>query len=525
MPRLKPKPSPLICQAVRVCEASPQSGLSGYPNFPLKHFALLAMSVLAMSGCASLGSDAAKSLPPQAVLRDAESLGLASSKAGPVLSEPQWWRTLADEQLDRLIEQALRDNPTLKVVQARIVRAQAGVESTQAAAGPQLGLAVDLSSQRYTANGAVPPPLAGAVRDSGSALISGSWELDFFGKNRAALDAALGQSRAVQADALAARMLLAYQVARTYFQTGRLNAQIELTEKQLALRAHMLALVQTRFEAGLDTRVELLQAQSSMPELRQQLVALQEQLALASHALDALLGQPKSTWVLKPPALPESIKALAVAEVPADLLGRRADIAAARWRVEAAIGDVATARNQFYPNVNLLAFVGMSSIGLDRLLSAGSEQWGGGPALRLPLFDGGRLRAQLRGRSAELDLAIESYNATVIDAIHDVADQLSSAQATGRQQSEQLSAQALAQDSLRLAEQRQAGGLTNRVAVINAELGLLSQRRQALELSARALDTHLALIRALGGGYLADLPTSPATPMPIAGRASPVLLN
>jgi len=504
MPRLKPNPP--FCQAPKLSDAVRQPGLFPRPTRSQNALTLMALGVLALAGCAGLGREAANSLPPQAVSRDAESLGLAKPAAEAVALAPQWWRALADQQLDGLIEQALRDNPTLKVAQARLARAQAGVEGTQATAAPQVGLAVDLTSQRYTANGAVPPPLAGSVRDSGSAQLNGSWELDFFGRHRAALDAALGQSRAAQADAQAARMLLASQVARTYYQIGRLAAQIDLLQAQLLLRDQLLALAQARFDAGLDTRVELLQAQSAVPDLRQQRLALQEQQALARHALDALLGQPKTALPLQSPALPAPALLPALTDVPADLLGRRADIAAARWRVEAATADLAMARTQFYPNVNLMAFVGLSSIGLDRLLSAGSEQWGGGPALRLPLFDGGRLRAQLRGRSAELDLAIESYNSALVDAVREVADQLSSAQAIGRQQREQRTAQALAQDSLRLAEQRQAGGLTNRVAVLNAELQLLLQRRQALELAARALDTHLALIRALGGGYQAASP-------------------
>ena len=502
MPRLKPNPPP--CQATKLTDAGLQSSLLACRPRSRKALALTALSVLFLAGCANLGRNAAKSLPPQAVPRDAGSLGLAKPDADPVALAPQWWRALNDAQLDGLIEQSLRDNPTLKVVQARLARAQAGVEGTQAMATPQVGLAVDVTSQRYTANGAVPPPLAGSVRDSGSAQLNGSWELDFFGRHRAALDAALGQSRAAQADAQAARMLLASQVARTYYQMARVGAQIDLLQAQLALRGQLLALAQSRFDAGLDTRGELLQAQSAVPDARQQQLVLQEQLALARHALNALLGQPKAALPLRTPELPAPALLPALTEVPADLIGRRADIAAARWRVEAATADLAVVRTQFYPNVNLLAFVGLSSIGLDRLLSVGSEQWGGGPALRLPLFDGGRLRAQLRGRSAELDLAIESYNSTLVDAVREVADQLSSAQAIGRQQLEQRTAQTVAQDSLRLAEQRQAGGLTNRVSVLNAELQLLLQRRQALELAARALDTQLALIRALGGGYQAE---------------------
>src|SRR5204863_9039953 len=124
------------------------------------------------------------------------------------------------------------------------------------------------------------------------------------------------------------------------------------------------------------------------------------------------------------------------AQLPASLVGQRADIVAARWRVEAAGYDVKNAKAQFYRNINLMAFVGLSSIGLGRLLNTGSEQWGVGPAVRLPIFEAGRLRANLRGKTADLDAAVESYNAAILDAIHDAADQIASGRSVARQQAE-----------------------------------------------------------------------------------------
>jgi outer membrane protein TolC len=178
--------------------------------------------------------------------------------------------------------------------------------------------------------------------------------------------------------------------------------------------------------------------------------------------------------------------------------------------VEALTQDVAGAKSLFYPNINLVAFAGFSSIGLDRLFNAGSQQWGVGPALRLPLFDGGRLRANLSGKTAELDAAIESYNAAVIDAVRDVADQLSSTQAIARQQTEQQAAMVFAENAYAIAKQRHEAGLGNLLNVLAAETAVLNQRRQSIDLTARALDTQISLIRALGGGYQAELPTATA---------------
>ncbi|EJL87591.1 efflux transporter, outer membrane factor lipoprotein, NodT family [Polaromonas sp. CF318] len=456
-----------------------------------------------LTGCADMSG-----ITPQASMRDAPSLGLkANPDSGGAQAAAQaplaaeWWRDFGDEQLNTLVAQALQTSPSLKLAQARLARAQAVIEVADAATLPQLTGQLDLTRQRYTANGAVPPPLAGSIRESGTAQLNASWELDFFGKNRAALDAALGSANAAEADAQAARVLLASNVARSYFQLVRLNEQANVARRTLAQREETLKLVRDRVDAGLDTRLELRQSEGGLPEARLQLETVMEQMALTRNALGALVGQPDGAAALAPTAQ-AAIKNVAVsATIPADLLGRRADIAAARWRVEASSKDVANAKTQFYPNINLVAFAGFSSIGLGNLLDSGSRQWGVGPALRLPIFDAGRLRANLRGKTADLDAAVESYNAAVIDAVRDVADQVASSQAIVRQQTEQRAAQDAAESAYEIAVQRYKAGLGNYLNVLTAETSVLAQRRQAVDLSARALDTQVALIRALGGGY------------------------
>ena len=174
----------------------------------------------------------------------------------------------------------------------------------------------------------------------------------------------------------------------------------------------------------------------------------------------------------------------------------------------------------FYPNVNLAGFIGLSSIGLDRFAESGSKEWGFGPAIRLPIFDSGRLRANLRGKTADLDAAVESYNASLIDAVHDVADQVASSRAIVRQQDEQRQAQEAAEGAYAIAVQRYKAGLGNYLNVLTAESTVLLQRRQAVELSARRLDTQVSLIRALGGGYTAPEIGSPAPPAPVASGST-----
>lgn len=441
-------------------------------------------------------------IEPTAKLRDPASLGIAIDAATltPAV-DIQWWRALGDAQLNALIDQALADNPSLKQAQARLARAQSGFEVTDSTNGPQINGALDLTRQRYTANGAVPPPLAGSVLESGTLQLTASWELDFFNKNRSALNAALGQVNTAKAEAQAARLLLASNVARTYIKLARLNEQLTVAQRTLEQREQLLRLVTDRVKAGLDTRLELRQSEGSLPEARLQIEILQEEMMLQRNALAALAGQRSLVQTLQTPTL-QGLKHMSVASsLPADLLGRRAEVAAARWRVETAIEDANHVKAQFYPNINLVAFAGFSSIGLNRLLDSSSQQWGVGPALRLPIFDNDRLRASLRGKTADVDAAVESYNATVLEAIRDAADQIASSNAITRQQAQQRTAQVAAEQAFEVAVQRYKAGLSNYLSVLNAETSILNQRRSAVDLQARALDTDIALIRALGGGY------------------------
>ena len=191
----------------------------------------------------------------------------------------------------------------------------------------------------------------------------------------------------------------------------------------------------------------------------------------------------------------------ALPAIPADLIGRRADVAAARFRVEAAGEDVASAKAQFYPNINLTGFLGLSSIGLNKLLDLGSLQWGIGPAIRLPIFDAGRLRGNLRGKTADLDVAIESYNGAVLEAIHEAGDAVASLRSLDRQRAEQRQALDAAEGAYDIALQRYHAGLGTYLNVLSAESAVLAQRRLGVDLAARVLDARVALYRALGGGY------------------------
>jgi NodT family efflux transporter outer membrane factor (OMF) lipoprotein len=493
------KPQQLLNEAFEIRQIL-QAHARGMRNFlPVLTAIAVAVAssvVLTLSGCASSAG-----IAPSAQPIAPASVGLETGAATPTVPA-DWWHGFGDSTLDAIVARALAGNPGLKVAQARFERAQAAAGVARSAEGVQVDGALDATRQRFSANGIYPPPLGGGIFTLGNAQIGASYEFDFFGRNRAAIEAAVGAQHAAQADVQAARILLASNVARTYVQLGRLFEQRDVAARSLKSRDEILGLIRQRVSGGLDTNVELRQGEGALPEARQQIEQLDEQIALARHALAALTAQPPSTYdgLIVPL---RRVQALPVpGALPADLLGRRADISAARSRIEAAAGDVKSAKASFYPNINLTAFVGLSSIGLDRLVRSGSEQYGIGPALTLPIFDAGRLRANLRGKTADLDLAIESYNGAVLDAVHETADQLSSVRSIERQQAEQANALAAAESAYDLATQRYKAGLGSYLTVLTAEASVLNQRRLGADLKARALDVQITLIRALGGGYV-----------------------
>ncbi|WP_137920912.1 efflux transporter outer membrane subunit [Hydrogenophaga sp. 2FB] len=463
--------------------------------------ALSLMAVAVVAGCASSAG-----IQPQSTTLEPQAIGLTSvaDGAGASATQADWWRNWGDAELSRVIEQALQAQPSLGAAQARLRRAQAATASEEATDGLQVKATADATRQRFSANSIYPKPLGGSVQTLANAQIAGSWEFDFFGKHRSAIEAAVGSERAAAADLQAARNVLASQVAQTYVQLGRLLAQREVALQALTQREQMLGLIRQRVDAGLDTRVELKQGEGALPDARVQIEQVDEQIAAARHALAALAALPPQSFDHLKPDL-QTLRTLPLPDVlPADLLGRRADITAARWRIEAATKGVGAAKAQFYPNVSLTAFVGLSSIGLDRLVDSGSQQYGIGPAIHLPIFDAGRLRAQLRVRTADLDAAVESYNGAVLEAVRDTADQLNARQSLERQRDLQAQARSAAEAAYDIATQRYQAGLSNYLTVLSAETTLFNQRRQTIDLQARALSTQVALVRALGGGFAPD---------------------
>lgn len=459
------------------------------------------LAALLTSACATMpaATPARVAKAPEAYAT-AQTLAAPETAAWPV---DAWWKAYGDAQLDALVAEALAGSPTLAQAEARLRRAQALANQAKAAQLPSVEAngSVERSKQSY--NSGIPAPFVPQGYNAyGRLSLDFSWELDFWGKNRAAVAAATSEARAAQADAAQARLMLATSVAAAYADLARLYAERDVAERSVALRQETLTLVGDRVTNGLDTRGELRQAEAGPPTARAELAAIDEQIAQTRNGLAALLGAGPdrglaiarpSIATLKPFGLP--------ANLAADLIGRRPDVVAAKWRAEAASKRIGQAKAAFYPNVNLAAAIGVQSLHLDKLFDSGSDVGSVGPAVSLPIFEGGRLKANLRAAEADRDGAVAAYDSAVTQALRDVADVAASERALSTRLSESRAALAASEDGFRIAKLRYQGGLSTYQNVLIAEQAVLSQRRIVADLESRALALDVALVRALGGGF------------------------
>jgi NodT family efflux transporter outer membrane factor (OMF) lipoprotein len=464
-----------------------------------KRFLAVSAAALLLASCASFKDiDSAAHTRTPADYAASDSLP-AQGGQWPGLS---WAGSIGGAPLQALIDEALAGNPGLQVAAARVAAARAVAEAAGAAAEPSVEANFKSTYQRFSENGIFPPPLAGAYKSDNQLTLNFFYDFDFWGRHAAELRAALSQGKAAEAEQYTSRLVLTTSIARAWIQLARQYAQLDLTQQQLIVRQKIDHLTQLRFAAGLDTQNEHQQVLQQLAGLRAEESQWQEAVALTRNQIAALMGQgPDRGQRIARPDLPQEAIITLPDELPLILLGRRPDIVAARWRVEAAQGDVDTARTQFYPNVNLIAFAGFSSLGLPNLLQSGSRIAGIGPAISVPVFETGSLRAQLKGRVAAYDAAVATYNQTLADALHEVADQVQSMRAAEIQNEHLHAATQAAANGLELAQQRERVGTTNMLPALATEMAWLMQRKAELDSRARRIDLRIGLIKALGGGF------------------------
>lgn len=470
------------------------------PDHRLTVTVLLAAMV---TGCASPGTPLPRApiLPNQAWATEADAIQWP---------EHAWWETFDSADLNDWVKRSLAGNAGLREAASRLDAAEAVARQSRAGTRPRGDASASSIYQRYSEHAGHEAPMSGGRGSTNTLDVSLRYSLDFWGRNRAALRAALGEAAAQKSEWAAARQILVGKVVQTWVELAWHLEQQKLFSDAVAVRQRRLQLVRQRVAAGLDSPSASLQAEAEVSESLSDLAGIKEAIARRRHALAELAGEGVQAADGLTPALADPAALDIPAAIPATLLGRRADIVAARQRVEAADARTEHARASFYPDVNLRAFAGLTSLGLSQWLEAGSRTYGLEPAISLPLFDGGRLRGELKQREAEYNQAVEQYNGLILRAAREVADALASIDAVAQQRDRQRHVIATAEAAHALALRRYAQGQDSHLSVLATETSWLEARATGIDLRARALELQAELAVALGGGFGSTAHSSPS---------------
>src|SRR5215469_2827441 len=387
-----------------------------------------------------------------------------------------WWQRYGDAQLDALVDQAFAGSPSLATAEARLRTAQGRSVAARGARLPTTTVNAEATRQRYAEDYLFPPPFGGSYVNDGRVALDFSWDLDFWGRNRALLAAARSGVAAAEADRAAARLALAVAVVQAYIQLDLQYALLDVTNDNLRQQESILELTQQRVSAGLENTARVKQSEGQVALTRAAVAYVEASVGLARNQLaDLVAAGPDRGAQLRRPQLSPPASIALPSVLPADLLGRRPDVAAARAQVESSGYGVKAAEADFYPNVNLTAFAGFQSIDLSQLFEPANRILGAGAAISLPLFNRG--------------------------AVREVADVVVNWRALERETREQQAALADAQRSYELTTERYRAGLDNYLSVLSSQNQVLTAQGLGAELEARRLTFSVDLVRALGGGY------------------------
>jgi NodT family efflux transporter outer membrane factor (OMF) lipoprotein len=462
---------------------------------------------LSLTGCLS-----SKGIEPQNKLLDANALDagttIAQAKREAGWPAGEWWQAYQDPQLNQWINLALENSPSLDEALARVREAMAMADVTEADEKLQINYAGNSKIKHWPTdyfNG--PGDLGNQTNFTSNHALGFSYVLDFWGREKNNSARSLNQAYASAAESRAVQLELERDIVASYVQLALLYNQLDITKNTYEQQKYILDLAKQRLAAKLGTEFEVSQASVPLPETHRQIDEYQTQIALIGNQIAALAGKgPGEAEKIKRPSLSLTAQPVLPAVLPADLIGRRPDVVARRWEVAAQARGIDVSKADFYPNINLIASLGFDMVG-GRFLDAFSHQKLGasiGPAISLPIFDGGRLRSQLKVADAQFDQAVARYNRTLVESLRQVSDQLM--EIHSREEQQHLAQQSVdaAQKSYEIADEAYRGGLTDYLNVLQSQTMLFQQQKVQQQVWAARIMAHANLMVALGGGLVAS---------------------
>ena len=468
---------------------------------PARGVSVAAALALLVGGCSTIGPDFVAPKPVEAAAyRHADTAAPDTARLPAA-----WWTVFGDAALNRLEERALRDNPGARAAAQRLLQAQAQLGVLRAGQAPNLSVNAGLSNSRTSAETSQGLALGGRSIEGNNYSVGAalSYELDLWGRVRRVIEAADAQALAAQDDRDGVLLLLSSQVAQSYWQLRGLDLETAILLEALAARREAQELVEARFEGGLSNELDVSRARIERANAEADLHEVQRQRNLVEHALATLVGSSPSAPLLAAAAkpalpLPPSIPV----GLPASLLAQRPDLAASVAGLRAANAQVGVAEGAFYPALTLTSNFGFASESLRELASGSARQFSIGPlALSLPVFDGGRNKANLSLYRARYEEALANHENRLLTALREVEDALSDSQQRQKQGEVQAQARQAAGRALQVAQARYERGISTYLDVTDAQRSALAADRAAAQIGTQRLLASVAVARALGGGW------------------------
>jgi NodT family efflux transporter outer membrane factor (OMF) lipoprotein len=464
--------------------------------------------ILLLSGC-MVGPNYVKPAAPLApgfkeTTAWKEGDGWKIAKPDETLPRGKWWELYGDAKLNELEEQVDPSNQTLKITEANFRQARTAIRFNRAAEAPTIGTSPSISAVRASAN---QPYFPSGLANNGSGDFTLpfdlSYEIDLWGRIRRTVTAAREEAQASAADLETARLSLHAELAFDYFEVRSADAQEDLLIDTVDAYSRALQLTKDRFLGGAAPKSDVAQAQTQLDAARVLATDITVQRAQYEHALAILIGKPPAAFSLppvplniQPPQLPSAPVVLS-----AQLLERRPDIAAAERRMAAANEQIGIAQAAYYPTLNLAASVGLEGSSLLNWFNWPSRFWAVGPGLSETLFDAGRRRATTESARAGYDGSVANYRQSVLTSFQQVEDNLTVLRVLSTESVQQHEATASAEESLRLFQNRYAGGVDTYLQVVTSQTTALANERNDIDLMRRRLEANVLLIKAIGGGW------------------------
>lgn len=453
-----------------------------------------------LSGCASMTG-----IKPHAALLDSETLGLNLQAEEGAPDTVSWWTRYQSPVLDSLIAIAVRDNASLKMAQARVRQADAMASLAGSRDGPDIDVGASVRHGRLSSYGEIPAPLGGSIISLYDSNLNFGYVFDVWGKTRAQVAAAVSERAALLIEAQEARRVLALAVSSRYFQLKALNEDIALLNKAIEARQGMTEVLQAQHKAGIVQKDQPdwmhVQLQSDLETLtndKAQAEKIRNALAVLLGTTSAQLPPLDMSGPLPAPRLND------LERLNTNMLGLRADIRAAKWRVESYRQSVEAAKAEFYPTLSLSAFLGFNALHLADWFKRDAYQSGVIPAINLPVFHAGELRANLRGTTAQYDLAVENYNQTLLTAVQDAADKFTDLSSSELNLQRNMAAAQSARSAETIAANRLKAGILPRLNYLDVRSKRIQAERQLNAARNNRLQSELAMIQAMGGEDVND---------------------